>query len=101
MRPRYLKKFKKLALGTTVALIGLAGLADANAKEPWEIILRHQLKEEKRCMVSYFVRLREFELAGKKGIEARVHCTDGREFDVVRRDKGEKFEIKLCSPVVC
>ena len=74
---------------------------DVLAKETWQAVLKIQLMKEQRCDLNYMTRLREFELANHQVIEGRAHCTDGREFDVVRRKTHLKFDIKLCQPTLC
>lgn len=73
----------------------------AGSDEMWEATLRLQLEGEKRCQLQSFVSVRELPVEGLGGLEGRIRCIDGREFDFSRQRQHQKFELRLCQPAVC
>lgn len=71
------------------------------ADPAWLETVVDQLKREQYCDVAFFVRLREYELGGRRVEEARAQCLDGRQFDANRTEPEAKFTIKPCSVEVC
>ncbi|WP_334147663.1 hypothetical protein [Hyphomicrobium sp.] len=68
---------------------------------PWRIILRDQLKNEKACDLNEVLTYQEIPLGTDVGVDGRVSCFDGREFNFTRKAKHQKFSLEVCSPAVC
>jgi hypothetical protein len=68
---------------------------------PWRIILKDQLKSEKACDLNEVLAYQEVPLGNDVGVDGRVSCFDGREFNFTRKGKHQKFSIEVCSPAVC
>lgn len=71
------------------------------AGQPWSILLRQQLLNEKQCALQEILTVNEFKVGDEVMLDGRVSCVDGRQFDFARRHEHQKFEIRLCEPVVC
>ncbi len=85
-----------------VATASLVGGKLANGTESWQVLLRHQLLEQQRCVLDRVLFVREMPVGNIIGLEGRIRCADTREFDFKRDDANEKFTIRLCEPVsVC
>ena len=67
----------------------------------WAPSLRKQLQAEKACQFLYMLNVKEYRFLDHDVIEAKVHCEDGRIFDVTRRSPEVRFEIKECSLNTC
>lgn len=67
-----------LALLLTASLLALAGPAAAQ----WEEAITDLLREETGCEADFIAELQERTEDGQTIVEARVHCADGRTFDV-------------------
>lgn len=83
------------------AVLGLAIAEPALAAPSWEAILRAQLMKERSCQMVKLSNVRSYELAGRHVLEARVQCSDGREYDVIRRDTHRRFEFEPCPRQYC
>lgn len=68
---------------------------------PWRIILKNQLKSEKACDLNEVLAYQEVPLGNDVGVDGRVSCFDGREFNFTRKSKHQKFSIEICAPAVC
>ncbi len=68
---------------------------------PWRIILKDQLRSEKACDLNEVLAYQEVPLGNDVGIDGRVSCFDGREFNFTRKGKHQKFSIQICAPAVC
>lgn len=68
---------------------------------PWRIVLKDQLKSEKACDLNEVLAYQEVPLGNDTGVDGRVSCFDGREFNFTRKGKHQKFSIEVCSPSVC
>lgn len=96
-----------LAAAMVVPLVTLAEDKPAQEQEPpknvqpWSILLREQLQNEKVCVVNEILTVNEFKVGDETMIEGRVSCIDGRQFDFNRRREHVKFELRLCDPIVC
>jgi hypothetical protein len=81
---------------------GLSIVTPVFAEPPdWAPSLKKQLQAEKTCQFLYMLNLKEYKFLNHDVIEARVHCEDGRVFDVIRRSPDTRFEIKECSLSTC
>lgn len=103
MRTRH---FAILALSAALAAPavgqGTSGQDDPPANEsPWRIILKDQLLHEKNCGLNEVLTFQEVPLGDDSGLDGRVSCIDGREFNFTRKRKHQKFTIELCEPTVC
>lgn len=86
---------------SSIALLTSQGLAQSS-DPAWLDEATGQLAFEQDCEVSYFITMKESELAGRIFYEARAQCQDGRQFDVVRKGDMEPFKISKCEQtVVC
>lgn len=90
-----------LAALALAALAGVGAGISAHAEESWQVALRLQLDEEKRCRLEAYISVRELPADAVGGIEGRIRCVDGREFDFTRPRTHQKFDIRLCQPAVC
>ena len=70
-------------------------------EDNWKPILLQALTAEKKCTVSDMLWVREVPVGNTVGLEGRVRCVDGREFDFTRTRPHMRFELRLCEPVVC
>lgn len=68
---------------------------------PWRVILKEQLKSEKACDLNEVLAYQEVPLGSDVGVDGRVSCIDGREFNFTRKGKHQKFSIEICAPAVC
>lgn len=68
---------------------------------PWRIILKDQLRSEKACDLNEVLAYQEVPLGSDVGVDGRVSCFDGREFNFTRKGKHQKFSIEICGPAVC
>ncbi|WP_291181708.1 hypothetical protein, partial [Hyphomicrobium sp.] len=87
----------------TIALVPAAAADDPLQPNegPWRIILRDQLKVEKACNLNEVLSYQEIPLGDDIGVDGRISCIDGREFNFTRRGKHQKFSIEICGPAVC
>ena len=86
-----------------VAITAVTVLAGplAAQEENWQLLLREQLLTEKGCRLNYTTNVRKFELGGEQAVEARAHCYDKRMFDATWLPAEQKYELRVCEPVVC
>lgn len=68
---------------------------------PWRVILKDQLRSEKACDLNEVLAYQEVPLGEDVGVDGRVSCFDGREFNFTRKGKHQKFSIEVCAPAVC
>lgn len=88
--------------GIAFLLVALTGApAASQTAESWQVLLRAQLQDRQRCELRDFLTVREVPVGGKTGLEGRIRCTDGREFDFSRDEPNALFTIRLCQPAVC
>jgi hypothetical protein len=73
----------------------------AVAMEPWERVLRDQLRRELGCRVIAIDHVRQLELAGVTVIDGHADCEDGRAYDFSRPKPHMRFELRVCQPAVC
>ena len=59
----------------------------------WKQLVEQQLLKEQFCKVEYYVAEEVRGEGEDQVVKARVHCTDGRDFDIERR--GESDEVPL------
>ncbi len=91
-----------ITLSIVALMVGLASPAfGADSDTSWQTVLQQMLVSEKKCQFRELLWVREVPLAGYTGLEGRVRCVDGREFDFTRPRPHMKFEIQLCQPTVC
>ena len=88
-------------LGIAAGLCGVALGRPALATESWQVLLRHQLQTQQRCVLDRILFVREVPVGNIVGLEGRIRCADMREFDFKRDNANEKFTIRLCEPTVC
>lgn len=86
----------------TAGLLIICGVPVSLAgEETWEIILKQQLLTEQNCQFGEWLRLKKIPIGNDLGIDGRVRCQDGRQFDITREKSHQKFEIRACMPTVC
>ena len=90
----------KQTMAALVAFAGFGGFT-AIAEESWTPALRTVLSSEQRCDLAKVLWVREVPVGNTVGLEGRVSCHDGREFDFTRARPHMKFDVRLCLPVVC
>lgn len=102
MGQQTLRRLCRIAAVASMLVAVAVGTVDAAvAEQAWESILRLQLQDERRCQLRAIVSLRDLEIGGLGGLEGRIRCADGREFDFSRQKAHQKFELRLCQPAVC
>jgi hypothetical protein len=86
-----------------LAGILLAATASAApAQTPvWKQLVEQQLLKEQFCKVEYYVAEEIIGEGNDQVIKARVHCTDGRDFDIERRGESMKFRFEPCDKTYC
>ncbi|MEM8836819.1 MAG: hypothetical protein AAGE89_01905 [Pseudomonadota bacterium] len=93
--------YAKFILPAMLLLVPLSGGQAEDGKPTWLLDLTHQLMEEQKCEVAFYVRVRDEKGDGSGNVEARARCQDGREFDAVRDDPLQQFVITACGVAVC
>ena len=97
--------FSAAVLAAVSALTPVAVSAADDALEPnvspWRIILENQLRAEKACELNEVLTYQEIPLGNDVGVDGRISCRDGREFNFSRKAKHQKFSIEICAPAVC
>lgn len=90
-----------IVIGATAALAVPLTQMPVQATEAWEQLLGMQLQDEKKCVLSGTIFVRE--MPGPEGVvmSGRAKCFDGREFDFSQAKPHMKFEIRACEPTVC
>lgn len=101
-----MSKFKKAwlitgVLGAAVICMQTAQMSPAQADEAWEKLLRIQLEEAHKCVLSGTVFVREMPSGEGITYSGRAKCFDGRDFDFSQSKPHMKFDIKSCDPTVC
>lgn len=79
----------------------LPAAGQGSAEQPWLSVLRLQLLDNNHCQIDKVLFSREMTLGTETGLEGRLRCLDGREYDFTRQRAHEKFDIRLCQPAVC
>jgi hypothetical protein len=69
--------------------------------EHWRAILKAQLKTEMTCDLNEVLAYQEVPLGDDRGVDGRISCFDGREFNFSRKSATQKFSIELCAAAVC
>ncbi len=93
--------FIVIALASAVALPVPQPGAQETFDSVWLEKLNKQLMDEQDCEVAFYVRLNEGELGGRKTMEARAQCEDGRAFDASRVEPEATFTIRACDVQTC
>ncbi|NOT70373.1 MAG: hypothetical protein HOP09_03530 [Hyphomicrobium sp.] len=91
----------RLAGVAVCATLGIAVSAPLRADEAWEKLLRIQLEETHKCILSGTVFVREMPSGEGITYSGRAKCFDGRDFDFSQSKPHMKFDIKSCDPTVC
>lgn len=92
---------KALLTTAVVAIAAVAPLAAQDAVQPWEVLLKLQLKQAYNCDLATILYVREVPVGNETSTEGRIRCLDEREFEFSRTRPHEKFTIHLCQPAVC
>ena len=91
----------RFGVAVATVLMAASWASSLAADEGWEATLKLQLADEKKCQFERIVSLRQLPVEQLGGLEGRVRCQDGREFDFSRQKAHQKFELHLCMPAVC
>lgn len=67
----------------------------------WRIVLKDQLKREKGCELNEVLAFNEIPLGDGTGLDGRISCFDGRQFNFSRKGTVRTFTIEICAPAVC
>ena len=92
---------KTLALTLACAGIPFAQASAQQTDPAWLVPPEKQTAVECSCDVNYFLNMHSYTLGNDKVYEAKVPCTDGRQFDATRTGETAPFVIRACQPVVC
>jgi hypothetical protein len=80
----------------------IAQPAGAQAQTPvWKQLVEQQLLDEQFCKVEYYVAEEVRGEGPDLQIKAKVHCTDGRDFEIERKGETMKFRFEQCGKVYC
>lgn len=90
-----------MLLAASSSLQAGASREEAYEREPWHTVLRLQLRQSHNCQLDEVLYVRELPLGQDVGLEGRVRCLEGREYDFTRQRQHQKFDIRLCQPAVC
>lgn len=82
-------------------LAAVTAAASQDQPPPWRDAPERQLMKEQQCRVMYLTNVKERQESGRDIVELRAHCEDGRAFDASRLDRGLRFDIQECGPLVC
>lgn len=100
-----MRTIPRAILSTLVALAPVAATASDEpllpTEPPWRLVLKNQLKSERACDLNEVLAYQEIPLGSDVGLDGRISCFDGREFNFTRKRKHQKFTIELCAPAVC
>lgn len=82
---------------------GLMLLATSAAGQTpvWKQLVEQQLLDEQFCKVEYYVAEEVTGEGADEVVKAKVHCTDGRDFEIERRGESMKFRFEECGKVYC
>ena len=93
------------ALTLVAALAAGAAVAEEDVAPPneahWRVVLKDQLKAEKACDLHEVITFQEIPLGNTVGLDGRISCIDGREFNFARKGDQPKFSLEACAPAVC
>lgn len=93
---------RELLQSLTLSVVVLAGLSSPlYAEEAWEQLLRLQLEDKEKCVLSGTLYVRKMETAGGTVYSGRAKCFDGRLFDFSQDKPHKSFDIRACEPMVC
>ena len=67
----------------------------------WKQLVEQQLLDEQFCKVEYYVAEDVTGEGPDQVVKAKVHCTDGRDFEIERRGEAMKFRFEECGKVYC
>ena len=67
----------------------------------WKQLVEQQLLNEQFCKVEYYVAEEVRGEGADQEIKAKVHCTDGRDFEIERKGEAMKFRFEQCGKVYC
>lgn len=76
-------------------------LGPGPASADWRAELEAVMFEAHGCEVNYLTNLRVEETDGGEAVFARVHCLDGRSFDVSRAGPDRPFRTEECAVREC
>lgn len=96
----YVAMLSLVAAVTSGALQAADDPIEHNA-EHWRAILKAQLKTEAACDLNEVLAYQEIPLGDDRGVDGRISCFDGREFNFSRKGATQKFTIELCAAAVC
>ena len=95
------RKIGSLLFAAALAAAPLQATLAQSSDPAWLDELNLQLLIEKDCEVLYYMQMKEGEIGAVRSQEARVQCSDGRQFDAERIEPAQDFHIKLCDIQLC
>ncbi len=99
---RSIQTLPRLMLLSAVMAGALSLAPVGHAQTPvWKQLVEQQLLEQQFCKVEYYVAEEVKGEGADMAVKAKVHCTDGRDFDIERDSNSTKFRIEECGKVYC
>lgn len=91
----------RTTLRLILLVLAVPVLAGATILPEWQRTLNAQMLGKHDCEVNYLSNLRLGVKDGQETVSARVHCMDGRNFDVSRSGGDKPYKVEQCGPVAC
>ena len=86
---------------TALLIAPFATTVNAQEEPAWQKLLRLELENSFKCIMSGTLYVRELPVEGGIVYSGRAKCFDGRDFDFSQSKPHMKFEIRSCDPTVC
>jgi hypothetical protein len=89
------------ALYLGIVCLGSWSAAAVAADDDWRGRLAGQMRLEQKCEVAYLTGVVDQGDDEDRLVLARVHCEDGRAFDVTAKGEAPRFAVQRCDVQVC